>query len=85
MDKHHKNGSLLPKGFQHKVLSKEETEMVFSFCKIFMDEQQHIDLEKMTQDLQTTEEFNVEVVKRILTWMQNNTKTHSKLIRNPLR
>ena len=85
MNKYVKNGRLLPKNFKQKVLSKEETEMVYSFCKIFMDDRQYIDLNKMIQDVQTTEEFNVEVVKRILYWMQNNTKTESKLISDQLR
>ena len=81
MEKTQKNGKAPSHLQTPSILSPEEIEMIYSFCKIFMDDEQRIDLAKMLTNMQSTEEFNVEVVKRILVWMRRNTKSESNLKR----
>ena len=67
----------------HPVLSDEDIEIITSFCKIFQDGKGYVDIEKMIQNMENTEEFNVGVVKRILVWIEAKNRSKSELSRDP--
>lgn len=66
---------------QNPILSTEEIEIIHSFFRIFENENKRASLDTMTQNIATMEEFNTEIVRRVLKWMSKHSNSPCKLIR----
>lgn len=64
---------------QNPVLSTEEIEVIHSFFRIFENEHKRASLDAMTQSIVTMEEFNTEIVRRVLLWMHKHSSSACEL------
>lgn len=66
---------------QNPVLSTDEIETIAAFFRIFENEHQRASLPAMTQSIANMEEFNTEIVRRVLNWMAKHADTPCELSR----
>lgn len=81
MDQNQKIDSSIYINGQNPVLAQEEIEIIHSFFKIFENENKRASLEVMTQSISSMEEFNTEIVRRVLAWMAKHSNSPCKLTR----
>ena len=84
MDKYTKTDYSIYVNGQNPVLSTEEIEIIHSFFRIFENEHKRASLDNMTQSITTMEEFNTEIVRRVLVWMSKHSNSPCKLTRRGL-
>jgi len=63
------------------VLEPEEIEIMHAFFRIFENENKRASLEVMTQSIASMEEFNTEIVRRVLVWMSKHSNSQCKFNR----
>jgi len=69
---------------QNPVLSTDEIDIMHAFFRIFENEHKRASLTAMTQSISTMEEFNTEIVRRVLVWMSKHSDSPCKLNRRRL-
>lgn len=69
---------------QNPILSTEEIEIIYSFFRIFENEHKRASLDTITQNITTMEEFNTDIVRRVLDWMSKHSNSPCKIIRRGL-
>lgn len=78
MDKHTKADYDMYVNGHNPALSTDEIEVIHSFFRIFENEHKRASLDSMTQSIATMEEFNTEIVRRVLVWMSKHSNSPCK-------
>lgn len=63
------------------ALNQDEIDIIYSFFKIFENENKRASIDAMVQNISNMEEFNTEIVRRVLSWMSRHSSSPCKINR----
>ena len=81
MDHHSKPDYSIYVNGQNPILSTEEIETIHAFFRIFENDNKRASLDSMAQSITSMEEFNTEIIRRVLVWMSKHSNSTCELNR----
>lgn len=82
MDKHDKPDYSIYVNGQNPVLGAEEIETIHAFFRIFENDNKRASLDAMAESIANMEEFNTEIIRRVIVWMSKHHKSTCELNRH---